>query len=260
MDFNFENVKRRMVSIQEELNKIKALEAQFPEGELLCQKNTSRYKWYFKDEGKKTYLFKSNRPLAEKLALKKYYMCRKIELEKELSACNAYLRILGTSGKSEQILLHPEYGHLLEKYLIPISEELNRWQNEEYEKCQKHEEALIIKGTQGKMLRSKSEAMIDMMLYKNKIPFRYEEKLILNGRIVYPDFAVRHPRTGVRYYWEHFGMMDDEEYCNHACDKIRLYCENGILPSINLITTYETKQHPLSMENVERIIQEYFGY
>lgn len=258
MNITIENVKRKIISIHEELNKIAVLEKQFPEGELLCQKNTNRYKWYFKNQDKKTYLFKSNRDLAEKLALKKYYMCRKKELEKELLACRAYLRILGTPGKAEQILLHPEYGRLLRNYFVPMNEELNKWQNEEYDKCQKYEETLLIKGTQGKMLRSKSEAMIDMMLYKHRIPFHYEEKLILNGRVIYPDFVVRHPKTGSYYYWEHFGMMDDEEYCGHACDKIKLYCENGILPSINLITTYETKQHPLSLKTVEQIIQEYF--
>ena len=125
-------------------------------------------------------------------------------------------------------------------------------------KSNKYEEDLIIKGTQGKMLRSKSEAIIDMMLYKNKIPFRYEEKLVLDEITLYPDFVIRHPATGESYYWEHFGMMDEEDYMDHACDKIRLYCKNGIIPSLNLITTYETKRHPLSVEKVESIIQEYF--
>ena len=134
----------------------------------------------------------------------------------------------------------------------------NKWQSDRYERCKKHEDALVIKGTQGKMLRSKSEAIIDRMLYKNGILFRYEEKLILKGITIYPDFVIRHPKTGEYYYWEHFGMMDEEEYRNHACEKIKLYCDNGIIPSINLIATYETKDHPLSIEQVEKIITEYF--
>lgn len=162
-------------------------------------------------------------------------------------------------GKTEQLLYHPEYRKLLEKYFMPLNEELKNWQNSEYEICNKHEESLKIKGTQGKRLRSKSEAIIDMLLYKNRIPFRYEEKLVLGGITIYPDFVIRHPVTGEYYYWEHFGMMDDTEYINHACQKIKLYCENGILPSVNLITTYETKEHPLSIEKVKGIIQEYFG-
>lgn len=31
---------------------------------------------------------------------------------------------------------------------------------------------------------------------------------------IHPDFTVRHPITGKRIYWEHFGMMDDQEYRN----------------------------------------------
>ena len=147
---------------------------------------------------------------------------------------------------------------MLEKHFIPMNKELRKWQSDDYERSNKHEESLIIKGTQGKMLRSKSEAIIDMMLYKNGIPFRYEEKLVLDRIILYPDFVIRHPVTGAYYYWEHFGMMDEEAYRNHACDKVKLYCANGIIPSINLITTYETKRHPLSVEKVEWTIQEYF--
>ena len=109
------------------------------------------------------------------------------------------------------------------------------------------------------MLRSKSEVIIDMLLYKYHIPFRYEAKLELcNGIELYPDFTARHPRKGMTLYWEHFGLMDDEIYRNLACNKIRLYCENDIIPSVNLITTYETKNHPLDVCHVESIIKEYF--
>lgn len=166
--------------------------------------------------------------------------------------------MLSMEGKTEQLLYHPEYSRLLENHFIPINEELWRWQNARYESCKKNEENLKIKGTQGKMLRSKSEAIIDMMLYKNRIPFRYEEKLVLDGITLYPDFVIRHPATGEYFYWEHFGMMDDEDYRNHACNKINLYCKNGIIPSVNLIMTFETQNQPLSAERVEMIIQEYF--
>ena len=113
------------------------MEAQFPQGELRCSKNNSRYKWLIKDKKGTAYLPKKKRELAEALALK------------------------------------------------------------------------------------------------------------LDRIILYPDFVIRHPVTGAYYYWEHFGMMDEEAYRNHACDKVKLYCANGIIPSINLITTYETKRHPL---------------
>lgn len=255
-----DNVKKRKEEIARELAKIDSCEKKYPKGELLCAKNNSRYKWYLKEQGQTSYLSKNKRELAEILAVKKYYHCRKEELECELSACNAYLyKMASREEKSEQLLQHPEYMRLIAKHFVPMKDRLMEWQNTDYERCSKHAEALVIKGTMGKMLRSKSEAIIDRLLYQNRIPFHYEEKLVLGGITLYPDFVIRHPVTGAYYYWEHFGMMDDPEYISHACQKIKLYCENGILPSVNLITTFETKEHPLSIEKVEGIIQEYFG-
>lgn len=252
-------MKRQIEKIEKVLEKINGLEKKFPKGELLCAKNSKHYKWYLKNQEGTFYLSKSKKELAEKLALKKYHDYKKQELQSELEACNAYLRkMLPKEGKTEQLLEHPEYGRLLNKYFIPVSKELFEWQNTPYEKSTKYEENLVIKGTGGKMLRSKSEAIIDMLLYENKIPFRYEEKLVLDGIAIYPDFVIRHPATGEYLYWEHFGLMDDENYIEHACDKVKLYCKNGIIPTINLIITYETMNHPLSVEEVEGIVQKYF--
>ena len=260
MVINCNSMRWEKEQLRKELDKIYSMENRFPKGELRCSKNNSRYKWYVKNQAGTIYLSKNEREMAEKLAVKKYYMYKKQELENALDACNAYLKKMQSiEGKAEQLMYHPEYRRLLEKQFKPVNEELKEWQNAPYVRCNKHEESLIIKGTQGKMLRSKSEAIIDMLLYKNKIPFRYEEKLVLGTITIYPDFVIRHPVTGEYYYWEHFGMMDEEEYRSHACNKIRLYCENGIIPSIHLITTYETKNHPLSVEQVEWIIQQYFG-
>lgn len=67
------------------------------------------------------------------------------------------------------------------------------------------------------------------------------------------------PRAAEYYYWEHFGLLDDPKYVSESvCRKIKLYSDNGIIPSVNMIFTFETKSHPLSIETVERIIREYF--
>lgn len=259
MNTRCDEMKKRIENIERELEKISKLEKNLPKGELICAKNDKCFKWYVKEQRKTSYLSKKYREAAEKLALKKYYHYKKLELESELSACNTYVhKMLLKEGRAEQLLEHPEYGRLLEKYFTSESEELRQWQYAPYEKSHKYEENLIIRGTQGRMLRSKSEAIIDMILYKNGIPFRYEEKIVLGEVIFYPDFVIRHPKTGGFYYWEHFGMMDDEDYINKACDKIKIYCKNGIIPSINLITTYETKRHPLSVDKVEAVVRKYF--
>ena len=260
MKITDKNIESRIEEINKELEKIRKVEKKFPQGELQCFKNENRYKWKIKEDNGLRYLPKTERNQAEILALKKYYECRKKELESEAAGWKAYLRKTDKIKiSSEYLLNHPEYGRLLAKNFRPLNRELERWQEEPYEKSTKHPEDLLVQGTHGKMLRSKSEAIIDRMLFQNKIPFHYEEKLVLDGIILYPDFVIRHPITGQYFYWEHLGMMDNPDYCKHACDKIKLYCQHGIIPSVNLILTYETKQYPLSADKVEMILQEYFG-
>lgn len=97
-----------------------------------------------------------------------------------------------------------------------------------------------------------------MALYVNRIPFRYEARLLLNDVPLFPDFTILHPVTKQLYYWEHFGMMDNEKYAGNSCSKLALYTSNNIIPSIHLITTYETRTHPLSSDLVDEIIHYYF--
>ena len=56
---------------------------------------------------------------------------------------------------------------------------------------------------------------------------------------------ILHPMTGEEIYWEHFGMMDTQEYRKNAADKINLYVRNGIYPGERLITTYEMQEQLL---------------
>ncbi len=90
------------------------------------------------------------------------------------------------------------------------------------------------------------------------IPFHYEERLTLHGGVVFPDFTTRHPVTGEFIYWEHFGLMDNHDYIRKTANKIRLYSENGIVPMINLITTYENEKNPLDIGTVENIIEQFY--
>lgn len=193
------------------------------------------------------------------MATKKYLSALLEDLKHEKQAIQFYLRHHSESNQSEQLLQKcPEIQRLLSPYFQPISQELYEWTNAPYERNTVHPEQLIHKSISGNMLRSKSEVMIDMFLYKNKIPFRYEEEIELDGTILHPDFTVRHPKTGDTYYWEHFGMMDAPSYAQNAFLKMQLYTSHGIIPSINLITTYETKENPLSLETIENVIEQYF--
>lgn len=53
-------------------------------------------------------------------------------------------------------------------------------------------------------------------------------------------------------------MMDSTAYSQNAFNKLQIYACYGILPTINLITTYETKEHPLNAQTVQQLITHYF--
>lgn len=143
-------------------------------------------------------------------------------------------------------------------YFSPLSQELTDWMNSPNTGKPLHSEQLIHKSISGNLVRSKSETLIDMTLYVNRIPFRYESPLTIHEVTIFPDFTIRHPQTGQFYYWEHFGLMDHPDYAKRAFSKLQLYYDAGIIPSLNLITTYETRDSPLSSELVEKIIHHYF--
>ena len=77
--------------------------------------------------------------------------------------------------------------------------------------------------------------------------------------IFYPDFTILHPKTYEIYYWEHFGMVDIPNYSRNAFNKLNIYTSNGIIPTINLITTFETTKKHLTGDVIEQIINFYFS-
>lgn len=252
-----------MLSEQTKLdNKIKSIKEQIehlPPGKLICSHSGKYSKWFQSDGHTKSYIPKENRQLAEALAIKKYLSLLLEDLENEKCATQFYLRHSSQHGKAEQLLIkESEYKHLLVPYFTPISQELSNWANEPYKHNPLYPEQLIHDSASGYAVRSKSESMIDMALYVHRIPFRYECILTLGETVFYPDFTIRHPRTGEFYYWEHFGLMDNPAYAQKAFNKLHQYTVHGIIPSIQLITTYETKEHPLTMGKIEETVEQYF--
>lgn len=132
------------------------------------------------------------------------------------------------------------------------------WQQLDYKTNPSHPEQLIVRSELGIKFRSKSEAAIAVMLHNYSIPFRYEAELELKEYTLYPDFTILHPVTEKIVYWEHFGLMDDPHYRDNCFSKLRTYSNNDIMPSKNLITTFEYKSKPLDYIQIEQIIKDYF--
>ena len=249
-----QRLKKELQRIQEQLDRL-------PEGKLNCVRNGSRIKWFHSDGHSQTYIPKSQKEYAAQLALCRYLLELQKYDQKELQALCYYLRHTeGDNNKAKRLLTEKSpYQELLATVFQPESQELHSWMNSPYIKNKKYPEQLKYKTCKDEYVRSKSEALIAMVLYMHKIPYRYECELTLGNMKVYPDFTICHPQTGKLFYWEHFGMMDMPDYAKNAVDKIVRYTRNEIYPDIQLITTYETKDQPLDIGKVQKLILYHFG-
>lgn len=247
-----QRLEKEIISLQERLKT-------YPEGRFYCTRDGNHYKWYHSNGPQQTYIPKSDQQLAQQLAEKKYLSLKLEELIHEKRAIEFYLRHHSDETAEQNFAEHPEYQKLLSSLFQTQSEELSNWIKSPFKTNPKHPEHCIHKTISGNHVRSKSESLIDMALYVKGIPFRYECELQLGELIIYPDFTIKHPIIGDIFYWEHFGKMDNPKYAQSCMAKLQHYTTHGILPGIHLITTYETKDKPLTSETIDRIIIEYFS-
>lgn len=245
-----------------------------PEGTLRVShfKNFTRYYW--KHNGSQTqgdYIKKKDVTLAQQLAQKEY-------LEKVLLLAlrkKKQMQTLSVKYDSHDILkFHEKFSLARQELITPLilsdEENAQEWMREKKEELKKFhmnrvsspyplDDDMGIETERGELVRSKSEKIIADKLFKMNIPYIYEMPLLLPGYgYVYPDFTVFNKRERRQIYWEHFGMMDKEDYSEQAVKKIRKYEKNEIYIGRKLITTYETSTQVLNTKVLEKMIKEFF--
>jgi len=92
------------------------------------------------------------------------------------------------------------------------------------------DERLIYLTENGDLVRSKSEWIIADKLKAAGIKYQYEQPLVLDGVERLPDFTIRDEDSGTVWYWEHNGMLSDEEYKKRWRRKEAAYRRANILP------------------------------
>lgn len=132
------------------------------------------------------------------------------------------------------------------------------WDTQNYSKNELYNEGRRYKINENDWVRSKSETIIAMRLQEKGFHIKYELKLDFGKQIFYPDFAILLPVSRRLVYYEHFGMIDDPEYAKKAFKKLKTYAENGIMLGYNLVITFETRDDPLSLENVDDVINQLY--
>lgn len=141
--------------------------------------------------------------------------------------------------------LYAELSQESQKYIKPQlltnEEYAASWVNLPYKSAERCETAFTT--IRGDHVKSKSEVIIADTLYEMGIPYRYEQELLLEGtNPVYPDFTLLNVYTRKEYYYEHFGMMDNPDYCRNCLKKLIRYSCNGYNMGDNLIATFESQK------------------
>ncbi|WP_295790632.1 AAA family ATPase [Mucilaginibacter sp.] len=136
------------------------------------------------------------------------------------------------------------------------------------------ERNLIHQASDGRMLRSKSELHIYQRLLDKGLTPIYEKPLIIKDVEKLPDFTLENDDTGINYYWEHCGVINDKGYDERWDSKYKWYIENDILPfeqgGGDNGTLIVTKDKPKTIEDgstrgaisileIDKIISDIFG-
>lgn len=135
-----------------------------------------------------------------------------------------------------------------------VEDDFITWMEEPFKSNELYPESLLHITLGGRKVRSKSEVIIAGTLEASGLPFRYEAALNLPQQTYYPDFTILRPKDRKIFYWEHFGMMNDEGYEAGAARKLFDYRKNGILPWRNLITTYDDESGAIDVQTIHSIV------
>lgn len=261
-DYIYEAIQNRLDELERVLNQVRNRKNRAPEGTLRIVQKGEYLQYYHRKEAKDTrgsYLKKQESELAHQLAQKDYDQKLIHELEQEITVLSKCLK----NYHPEEIdhiyrKLHPLRKSLVRPILQSDREYAAEWKKVSYKSKEIKEKNGEYYSDAGEQVRSKSEIIIANKLLKLGIPYRYEYPILFtSGVLVHPDFYCLNMRTRKEIAWEHFGMMDNAEYAEKAVRKIGEYQKNGYWFGRNLIATFETSLKPLSVMQLEKVIQEY---
>lgn len=233
----------------------------------LIIKNEHGTKRYYKDRSSQglnmEYLGKNKTDEIKRLEEKNYYSKLLRILKKEEMIMLEILHLLEEKPDYESVFFDiPENKrHLITPYQEKLErikdEKLLEWHNRVLRKKSTGFEKAYITNN-GETVRSKSEVIIADRLLFAGVPYYYESPLLIgNIQTWHPDFKILNKRTGEVYWWEHFGLMDDPEYCASCESKLEIFADNGIFYGKNLIITMESSLHSLNTVFVDSLIKEY---
>ena len=249
------------------LRDLKRANRKVPEGALRVVRSKGKYPQYYHYRGEGDnhekelrYLSKKEMKLIKRLAQKQYDM-------EVMNCIGKKIEVIGKFVPQYKMLdIEAIYNNLSDerKALVqPVieSEEsfVNTWKEKMRGNANEFPKEIELYTEAGESVRSKSEKILADGFSRMGIPYVYEPELELDdGSRMYPDFALLQKGKRKTIYFEHFGMMDYPEYSAKAIKKIAKYEENGYWFGDNFLCTFETREEPLNMRIVEKMLKHYF--
>ena len=211
------------------------------------------------DDGKYgRYLPASQRARAINIVKGEYYNKLKSALERRSKIIDKAIKCL---QETEPLEIYRKIGKGKQRLVEPIEvsneEYRKKWENFEYIGKPFEENASEIYTDRGERVRSKSEKIIADKLYREGIAYRYECPLeIPFVGTMYPDFTILDEVNRRNIIYEHFGLMDNEDYANNAIGKLQQYSRQGYTLGDNLLVSMETSTRPLDSRMVDEILKQ----
>lgn len=259
--FDIELLIKREAEIAKLLaNKTAKLE-HYPMGKLRISMKKGHPEYYFRHQcgnNNGHYLTNPKKSLVVELAQKSYdeKIVSRLREEKKILE-----KLISFYQKRNPELLFQSFSRQRQKLITPVTLPLDTFM-EKWKLSKKSEnpykEKPSFQTTSGVYVRSKSEVMIADTLFKKNIPFIYENPIEIGKRTFYPDFTCIHPISHKIIIWEHFGMMDNQDYANTFAEKINAYEENNYFLGKNMICTFETSKLPLTPQKINNTVNAYF--
>ena len=255
-----ENMRSRILILEELRDSCLNNLRKAPVGSLKASRHGKGFQYHHRTEKSGSngeYIPKRDRGLAKDLAQKEYAQKLLKSVEAEIKALQRALSSFPNIPAEDIYDSFPDSKKCLIEPFYETADQLKeRWASIEYEGNFYHPVNTGLETDRGEEVRSKSELYIANRLFLSGVPYRYEYPIWLEEYgTAYPDFVILNVRERREIVWEHLGMMDEPEYAAKAVRKLAAYESNGYYMGENLIVTMETKEQPLDVRQVKRLIK-----
>lgn len=263
MEEIMQRIKAQMIEKQKLVRMLKHMLRDSPRGRIQVTMAGNTPKFYWITDGERRYLRKTETDYIKSLMEKSYYVKLLKETEEELRVLQNFIDHFDPKGQANVYdKMHEQRKRFVDPLVLPDKEYTEKWLEDSAKEAEEWKNSYpIVNGfltLNGETVRSKSEKILADAFSHYNIIYLYEAPLKLKNKTIYPDFKLLDLKRRRTVYWEHFGMMDRPEYAEAAVRKIMEYEAEGLLLGNQLIITMETTEKPLNIEDVERILKQFF--